>query len=218
MEKNKKTSIWTIVRTTFLPVLMLAGLIAGYIYYRSNIRVLLTPEAQNEFGRHIKTIFLICTSFLMQRIVGGFLSWYGAVVAAKTASEFDDKLVPLASRVIKVVIWVVAFIIILPLYGLNISALIATLGVSSLAIALAAKDTISNMIAGFLIMLDAPFLKGDKVKLPTGDMAVVLDVGLRRSTFLSEDKTGVIILPNLDLSNSKMVNYTKAEKISAKKT
>lgn len=39
----------------------------------------------------------------------------------------------------------------------------------------------------------------------------------RRPTFLSEDKNGVIILPNLGLSKSKIVNYTKAEKIAARK-
>lgn len=213
MEESKTRSSWMIIRSSILPVLILAAAAAGYLYYHCNIKMLFPPQLQQEFSKYIKTIFIVSVSFLLQRIVGAFLRWYGTSVAAKTPSEFDDKLIPLARKIIKLAIWVIAFVMLLPLYGININALIATLGVGSLAIALAAQDTIANIIAGFLIMLDAPFLKGDKVKLPTGDIAMVLDVGLRRSTFLSEDKTGVIILPNLDLSKSKIVNYTKAERI-----
>ncbi len=104
-------------------------------------------------------------------------------------------------------IWVIAFLIILPLYGVNINALIATLGISSLAIALAAQDTIANIISGFLIMVDTPFVEGDKIKLPSGEIVEVLDIGVRRSKFLAEDKA-IVIVPNVDLSKKKIVNYT----------
>ncbi len=99
-------------------------------------------------------------------------------------------------------------------FGININALVAALGVSSLAIALAAQDTIANLIAGFLIMIDRPFKIGDRIKLPTGEMVDVLDIGIRRSKFLSEDKA-IVIVPNLDLSKKKIVNYTYSEEESA---
>ena len=105
----------------------------------------------------------------------------------------------------------IALLVILPLYGVNINALIATLGVSSLAIALAAQDTIANIIAGFLIMVDRPFRIGDKIKIPSGEIVKVLDIGVRRSKFLSEDKA-IIIVPNVNLSKSKIVNYTYGER------
>ena len=93
-------------------------------------------------------------------------------------------------------------------FGINISALIATLGVGSLAIALAAQDTISNIIAGFLIMVDRPFKVGDEIKLPTGERVKVLKIGNRRSQFRGEEDA-LIIVPNLDLSKSKIVNYSE---------
>ena len=104
-------------------------------------------------------------------------------------------------------------LIILPFYGVNISALIAALGVASLAIALAAQDTIGNIIAGFMIMIDRPFRIGDKIKLPSGEIVGVLDIGLRRSKFASEEKA-VIIVPNLELSKSKIVNYTFGKELA----
>ena len=115
-------------------------------------------------------------------------------------------------RSLKVAIWVIALLVTLPLYGVNINALIAALGVGSLAIALAAQDTIANIIAGYLIMVDTPFRIGDKIKLPSGEIAEVLDIGVRRSKFLSEDKA-IIIVPNTNLSKSKIVNYTYGEEL-----
>ena len=56
-------------------------------------------------------------------------------------------------------------------------------------------------------MIDRPFRMGDKVKIPSGEIVTVLDIGIRRSTFLSDEKA-VIIVPNLDLSKSKIINYT----------
>ena len=82
------------------------------------------------------------------------------------------------------------------------------MGISSLAIALAAQDTIANIIAGFMIMVDRPFRLGDKIKLPSAEVVKVLDIGVRRSKFLSQDNDAIIIVPNLELSKSKIVNYT----------
>lgn len=150
--------------------------------------------------------------FIIQRIADGFLSWYKENIAAKTATELDEKLIPLFRRSLKVAIWVIALLVTLPLYGINISALIAALGVGSLAIALAAQDTIANIIAGYLIMIDTPFRIGDKIKLPSGEIAEVLDIGVRRSKFLSEGKA-VIIVPNTNLSKSQITNYTYGEEL-----
>jgi len=76
---------------------------------------------------------------------------------------------------------------------------------------LLAQDTIANIIAGFMIMVDMPFGLVDMTKLPSGEVVKVLDIGVRRSKFLSEDKA-IIIVPNLELSKSKIVNYTYGQK------
>ncbi len=63
-------------------------------------------------------------------------------------------------------------------------------------------------------MIDRSFKIGDRIKLPTGELVEVLDIGVRRSKFLSEDKA-IVIVPNLDLSKKKIVNYTYSEEESA---
>jgi len=208
-EVSKKVS-WEIVKKSFLPILIFMLIIIFYIFYSSRLAPRLSPYLQQNFKKYLSTIFVISITFIIQRIAGGVFSWYKENIAAKTATRLDDELIPLLRRVSKVVIWVIALLIILPFYGVNISALITALGVSSLAIALAAQDTIANIIAGFMIMVDRPFRLDDKIKLPSGEIVRVLDIGVRRSRFLSEDKA-IIIVPNLELSKSKIVNYTYGE-------
>ncbi|MBU1906032.1 MAG: mechanosensitive ion channel family protein, partial [Candidatus Omnitrophica bacterium] len=159
---------------------------------------------------YISTAFIISVGFVFQRISGAILGWYDKNFASKTVTKMDDQLIPLARRSSKIVIWTIAILLILPLYGINISVLITALGVSSLAIALAAQDTISNIIAGFMIMIDNPFRVRDKIKLPSGEIVEVLDIGIRRTKCLAEDGA-IIIVPNLDLSKNKIINFTYGE-------
>src|SRR3989338_1013979 len=144
---------------------------------------------------------------LWYKIFNTILQWYGENIAIKTATKLDDEFIPLFKHVARILVWAIGLIITLSHLGVNINALIATLGVSSLAIALAAQDTIANIISGFLIMVDRPFRVGDEIKLPSGEKVKVLVIGVRRSRFLSEDNA-IIIVPNLELSKSKIVNFT----------
>ena len=154
------------------------------------------------------TVFILFITYWAFRICLALFNWYAENIAAKTKTDLDDKFIPLFKRISVTLIWVIGIIMVLSRLGFNISALVATLGVSSLAIALAAQDTIANIIAGFLIMIDRPFSAGDDIRLPSGERVRVLDIGIRRSKFVAEDKA-IIIMPNLELSKSKVVNYTK---------
>jgi len=196
-----------IIKKSLLPILIFVLIIILYILYSSKLAPKFPLQLQQNLKKYIGTVFIISITFIMQRIIGGVFSWYKENIVSKTATQLDDELIPLLRRVSKIIIWIIALLIILPVYGVNISALIATLGVGSLAIALAAQDTIANIIAGFMIMVDRPFRLGDKIKLPSGEIVNVLDIGVRRSKFLSEEKA-IIIVPNLELSKSKIVNYT----------
>ena len=158
------------------------------------------------------TILIFFITYWVFKIVVALFDWYAANIAAKTKSNLDDKFIPLFKKVAIAIIWVIGIIIVLSRFGININALVATLGVGSLAIALAAQDTIANIIAGFLIMIDRPFCVGDSIKLPSGEEVKVLDIGIRRSKFISEDKA-IFIIPNVDLSKSKIVNYTYGKEL-----
>jgi MscS family membrane protein len=201
-----------IIKGSLLPFLLFVLLLLGYSYYKASIVPVISSELNQDLKKYIGTIFILSIFFVIQRMISAMLAWYHTNFIIRTKTTLDDKLFPLIRRSLKIVIWVTALVIILPLYGINISALVALLGVTSLAVALAAQDTIANIIAGFLILIDSPFEIGDKIKLPSGEKVEVLDIGTRRSTFILEDMS-IIFVPNLNLIKNKIVNYTLGEKI-----
>ena len=197
-----------ILRKTFLPLVIVVLAFILYLVYSVNIKPLLNENIIKFITKAFLAIFVSTVAFLIQRITSGILRWYSQNIAIKTETKFDDEFTPLLKRITNIIIWIIAVLVILSNFGININALIATLGVGSLAIALAAQDTIANMIAGFLIMVDRPFRLGDEIKLPSGEKVRVIEIGIRRSRFLNLEDDSIIIMPNLDMSKSKIVNFT----------
>lgn len=215
MDFKISNKMWSEIRKrSLLPAII--GLLLGllYVFYVMQIKGLIAETWRKNIGHAFFTLSLIIIVYWLHRASGAFFNWYKLNIASKTKTKLDDKFIPFFAKTTNVILWIIALIILLSHFGVNINALVAALGVSSLAIALAAQDTIANLIAGFLIMIDRPFKIGDRIKLPTGEMVEVLDIGVRRSKFLSEDKA-IVIVPNLDLSKKKIVNYTYSEEESA---
>ncbi|NUN69550.1 MAG: mechanosensitive ion channel family protein [Bacteroidetes bacterium] len=115
-------------------------------------------------------------------------------------------LAPLANRIISIVIIALTAIIVLEHFGQSVTSLVTILGAGSLALGLAAQDTISNMISGFIIMIDRPFRVGDRVKIPSGETGDVFEIGLRSTKILDFDNN-VLIVPNNELVKTKIVNF-----------
>lgn len=154
--------------------------------------------------------FALIATMLLLRMVKIFTRWYADKVASKTESNVDDELLPLVRRILSLLIIVIGAMTVLDHFEVDVKGLIAILGVGSLAIALAAQDTIANMISGFILMLDRPFRKGDRIQLATGETVDVYDIGLRSSKFMTFDNT-LIILPNHELVKAKVTNLSYPE-------
>lgn len=106
-----------------------------------------------------------------------------------------------------------AFVIVLAKFHIDISGFIVSLGVGSLAIALAAQETISNMISGFIIMTDRPFRIGDRIKVNPDLVGDVIEIGVRSTKVLDFDNN-IIIVPNNDIVKSRIVNLTYPSTLS----
>jgi len=79
------------------------------------------------------------------------------------------------------------------------------LGVASMAIGLAAKDTLANMISGFTLMVDRPFRVGDRIQLAGGETGDVMEIGLR-CTRIRTFENNILVVPNTELVNTKVIN------------
>ncbi|MCU0412592.1 MAG: mechanosensitive ion channel family protein [Bacteroidetes bacterium] len=151
--------------------------------------------------------FIIVVTTVLIRLSDVSLRFAVERHALRTSSKLNEALLPLSHRLIMIIILLIATITALGHFGVDVSSLLVFLGGSSVAIALAAQDTLQNMIAGFVIMLDRPFRLGDRIKLPSGEIGDVQEIGLRSTKVLDFDNN-VIISPNAELVKTKIINYS----------
>lgn len=90
--------------------------------------------------------------------------------------------------------------------GVNISALLGTLGIGGIAFALAAQDTVKNIFGAFTIFTDKPFSIGDTINV-NGTEGTVVDVGVRSTKILGYDKR-ITTLPNYKITDASIVNIS----------
>ncbi len=197
-----------ILKSSLSPLIIVILILILHFIYSFRLKPILSEEITKVISKGFFAILALVIVFFFQRIMSSVFAWYSQNIAIKTERRFVSEILPLLKRITNIIIWIIALLVILSNFGININALVATLGVSSLAIALAAQDTIANIISGFLIMIDRPFRIGDEIKLPSGEKVRVLDIGIRRSRFINLEDKAVIIVPNLELSKSKIVNFT----------
>lgn len=153
-------------------------------------------------------IYVIAATVILWRLVDVLVSWYRNEVEPARNRQQVDNILLLLHRGARLLLVTISLIMVLSLYNVNVTALVAALGVGGLAISLAAQDTLSNVISGIMIMLDQPFRVGDRIEIPKmstwGD---VVDIGLRSTRIRTRDNR-LVIVPNNTISTDQVINYT----------
>ena len=148
----------------------------------------------------------------LSRFIGDVLDLVEGRVVARGETTLDETAFPLINRTVRFIVLALGVVLALDLLGLNIAPLLAGAGVMGLALSLAAKDTLSNLIAGVLLIMDRPFKVGDRIELwtapnETGTWGDVIEIGLRATKIRNPDNL-VIIVPNSLIMVRDIVNYT----------
>jgi MscS family membrane protein len=120
-------------------------------------------------------------------------------------------LVPLGSRVAKVVVVIIAVISLLSTLGYPVASLIAGLGIGGIALALAAQKTVENLFGAFSIGVDQPFREGDFIKIEDF-VGTVEAVGLRSTRVRTLDRT-VISMPNAKVADTRIESFAERDRI-----
>jgi small-conductance mechanosensitive channel len=126
-------------------------------------------------------------------------------VSGSERARLEREYVPLAEKVLTLAVALIWVIVVAKHFGKDVTSLVAALGVGSLAIGLAAQQTLGNMIAGFVLLVDRPFRVADRVKLATGELGEVREIGVRSTRILLGDGN-LLVVPNAELANSRVVN------------
>ncbi|MCJ7816531.1 MAG: mechanosensitive ion channel family protein, partial [Candidatus Aenigmarchaeota archaeon] len=135
------------------------------------------------------------TAFVVSWVINTILEWYAKDVAVKTESKLDDHFLPELKKAVYLITFLVAIIFFMRGLGVEITTLVAALGIGGLAIALALQDTLSNFFAGAYTTVDQPIRVNDFIELETGEKGYVKEIGWRTTKILKLDNN-IVIIPN----------------------
>jgi small-conductance mechanosensitive channel len=157
-----------------------------------------------------ETILLFIVLLFILKIVDDFSRQWLKEWKATTKTTADERLIPLLQKMLKAVAIILSVFFILSTWNVNITPLLTTAGIAGIALALAVKDPIVNMLGGLQLVLDKTFKVNDKIQLESGEMGIVLDIGLRSTKIRTYDNESIYI-PNGYLANSKIKNFTQPD-------
>ena len=155
----------------------------------------------------VDTFLIFLVAIALIRIIRNLSMHWIKDWAKKTKSTADDRLIPLVEKILKAMVVILALFFIFDAWSIDISPLLATAGIAGIAIGFAVKDSLANILGGLQLVLDKTFKVGDKVQIESGEMGVILDIGLR-STKLKTYDNEVIYIPNGQLANARIKNFT----------
>ena len=136
-------------------------------------------DKQDLLDRGLLAAQIVIVGYGVRRIVSGLLTWYGKEIAGKTATQWDERVLPIARRLSDVGILSVVVLVVLQSQGLNISPLLAGMGIGGLAVALAIQPTLTNFIAGTYMVTESGIGVGDYIDIEGGPSGWVAEVGWR---------------------------------------
>lgn len=142
--------------------------------------------------------------WLLQRVLHTTLDW---AAAGGARGRGFSSIVPLARRASNVGVAVLGVLLVLDQLGISISPLLAGLGITGIAVALALQPLLTNLFAGSYVLSDASIREGDVISLPGGPDGRVESIGWRATRMRGPEAGSLVIVPNATLAAATVTNY-----------
>ncbi|WP_175629902.1 mechanosensitive ion channel family protein [Bacteroides acidifaciens] len=149
-----------------------------------------------------RILIVLDITWVFARLFSGLLQVYWG----RRSNGQNNKMLPIIKRTILVVVWIIGLVMALSNVGVNISALLGTLGIGGIAFALAAQDTVKNVFGAFTLLTDKPFNIGDTIRFDSIE-GTVIDIGIRSTRIMNNDKR-IITIPNYKITDSSIINIS----------
>jgi len=165
------------------------------------------PEAAERWlSAGVEALIILAVTWLVARLLESLFTHYLAPLAERSENTLDDQLLPIARNSTKVAVWALGIIVALNNAGYEVGAVLAGLGIGGLALAMAARDTVSNIFGGFTIFTDRPFAIHDRITV-NGYDGVVTEIGIR-STRLKTLAGRIVTIPNATFTDTAVENIS----------
>jgi len=183
------------------------GLLAmALVWYYGTVVIGLRPVVLDVLQVAVKffaVVAAVWTGFRLIDLLASFLMKR----AERTRTKFDDLLIPLVSRTLKVFAVAIGLIVFAETFHLPLTGLISGLGIGGLAFALAAKDSLGNLFGSLTVLVDRPFEIGDWIV--TGDIEGTVETVGMRSSRVRTFYNSLITVPNVNLTTAVVDNMGK---------
>ncbi len=161
----------------------------------------------------IASLFLVVSLYwLLTNLTSRYLRTFGFKIGGKFSTNSDDAIL-VFETVFNILIFIVALVAFARSLNFDLIGLVASLGLVGLAVAFAAQKILEQLIATLVLYLDRPFVTGDYIRLPAGELGKVESIGLRSTKIRSLGTGTIIIMPNSILVSVEIENVTLAKKI-----
>mgnify|MGYP005989649351 CR=1 FL=1 len=165
-----------------------------------------TASRVNQLLPWFNTIYLSLFSYMLYRILTNYIN----LSSDKIFNDYPNmrkEMVDFLLRILKILIFIFLLLFLLVQLGFDIKAIIASLGIGGIAIALAAKDTLTNFFGSLNIVTDNSFSQGDWIEAGSIEGTVV-DIRMR-TTRIRTFENAMITVPNAQLANMSILNWSK---------
>ncbi len=178
---------------------------------------LTVPSSWSNFiNKGFKVLIIINIIWFIARFIDSMIEHYLIPVASKTETDIDDQIMPILRKVVGITIWSVGIIFLLSNLGVNITSLVAGLGIGGIAIAFAVKDLLAHMFGGITVLTDKPFKVGQRIRVDKYD-GTVKEIGIRSTKIVTLDGTELVV-PNGVIADSIVENVSREEARKIKMT
>ena len=184
----------------------------GFLIFAGYLAIVIPLElssGQQSSINHVTGLLgLILGVISVASLTSTIFNWYMEIIAPRTSSTLDEQLMPLIRRVVVGAIYALGGLLILDQFNINISPLIAGLGLGGLAVALAIQPTLANLFSGTYVLTEGVIKQGDYIELENGAAGYVIDVGWR-STRINTWTNNLVVIPNSRFAETIITNYAE---------
>jgi small-conductance mechanosensitive channel len=172
----------------------------------------LAPVAYNLIKPISNLLLTASLYWISVKLISRYLRTYGFKIGRHFSPSSDDAIL-VFETIINILIFIIALVAFAKSLNFDLIGLVASLGLVGLAVAFAAQKILEQLIATLVLYLDRPFVVGDYIRLPAGELGKVESIGLRSTKIRSLGTGTIIIMPNSILVSVELENVTLAKKI-----
>ncbi len=189
--------------TLIKPLTEISGAFYSFIAFYAATKVLNTNDLINTIFNTLLLVIVIYEAIKIVLLIAEFL-------LQRTKRRQSSTTIQGLKLILKIILWSTGLLLILSNLGFDITALVASMGIGGIAVALAAQNILSDLFSSFMIYFDKPFEVGDYIVIGSND-GTVEKIGLK-TTRLITPRGEELVVSNQELTSTRIQNFKKLRK------